>query len=263
MASQKPVTRQTWFSSLPGRLTALTGVLVAFAALINGGIDLINTAANVPIGQREKLNYDLFRENFGKKPIVEQPLEIATANMKVQLVIQVFPSGDAYVRYGNFEQWLPFKSVKTATASILPEAFAQSPLPSPSASSTKTIQQSAQIYIDLDKLKQEQAKTSNAPPVAEKIEKTYVLAEMKDDHPYIFERSVKEYSKIFQPEPGYRFSDFTFVLGTSSHYSPGKIEIAENGNSIVATFKLRSGSAVNRYPGWVQGTLRTEQTRRN
>ncbi|TFW35558.1 hypothetical protein [Massilia horti] len=262
MAQGKPAAKKTWLGSLTGRLTRITAVLVACVALLNGAIDLGKIVAHIPIGDRERLNSELFRINFGKKPIVEQPLEVATSNMKVPLLLQVFPSGDLFVRYGNFEQWLPFTSVKVASVSILPEAYAQSPFPSQAAvAASPNTQGQRPIYIDLDKLRAEALKVSAALPNADSIEKTYVLAEMKDDHPYFFERSIKEYSKKFVAEPGYRFASFDFLVSSSNHYTPGKIEIVDNGRAIVATFKLKSGAALDRYRGWVQGTLRTQQLR--
>jgi hypothetical protein len=262
MAQGKLVEKKPWLASLTGRLTTLTGVLVACVALINGAIDLVKTAAHIPIGNREQLNSDLFRSNFGKKPLVDQPMEVATSNMKVPLLLQVFPSGDLFVRYGNFEQWLPFTSVKVASLSILPEAYAQSPLPSQAPVMASPITQRAlPIYIDLEKLNTEEARARATPPTTGKIEKTYVIAEMKDDHPYLFDRSKKEYARKFLAEPGYRFTSFDFLLGSSNHYTPGAIEIVDNGNAIVATFTLKSGAALDRYRGWVQGTLKTQQRR--
>jgi hypothetical protein len=248
--------------SLIGSLTKLTAALVACAALINGALDVYKTVANIPDGEQEKTNVALLNKNIGIKPIVEQPLEVAANNVKLPLLVQVFPSGDVLVRYGPTVQWLPFDSVvKVSHMSIFPEAHAQSPLPPQAPVAAPGAQQNRAIYIDLDKLKIEQASADAALSNASRIEKTYVLAEMKDDHPYLFNRSNQDYTKKFIAAPGYRIASFNFQVVSDNNYTPGKIEIVDDGKAIVATFRLRSGAAVNRYRGWVKGTLRTQQER--
>jgi hypothetical protein len=264
MAQAKPAASKTWLESLPGKITKLTAILVACIALANGAHDLYAVVAKLPIGQREKLNEELFHTNFNSKPIVDQPMEIATADMKLSLLLQVYPTGDLFVRYGKFEQWLPFKSVKVASFSIIPEANAQLPLPQREPiAATVSVQQNSSIYIDLDKLRTEQTRASTDAVLthATEIEKNYLLAEMKDDHPYLLERSIREFTKTFNAEPGYRISTFNFQIASANHYTPGKIKIVDNGSAVVVTFQLKSGAALDRYRGWIQGTLKTQQQR--
>lgn len=254
--------KQRSFDSVISKVPKVAGALITCLALINGGFDIVNRIVNSPKGEKDKVDSALRDAHFNEQPLVDRTVTVGNSARKVDLVLMVYPNGDLLVNYGGLQQWLPFKSLQRASLSLFQEAFAQAPPASQSASDSASLRQSqVPIYIDLDKLNIEGARASTVAPNAISIEKNYVLAEKKEDHPYLFERSKQPYSRKFLAEPGYRFTNFEFVLGTSSHYAPGKIDIVENGNAIVATFTLRSGSALNRYSGWVQGSLKTRQQR--
>ena len=250
---------------LNGTLVKMTAWLVAIAALINAGVDLFNTVGNVPIGKSERVNEELFRRHMGKRPIVDQPVTIKTSNATVEMLLQVYDSGDLFIRYGDFHQWLPFRPLKTTTGlSPFPEAYAQTSAPLPRAPVQKAGGvASPSIVIDIEKLKQlrtdelvRQQKT--IPPL---IERSYPLAAVKDDHPSPFSRSSRTYTETFRAEPGYKITKHEVEVAGANNYKLELVELVDNDTAVRVSFVLTSGPATDRWRGWVQGTVKTLQKR--
>ena len=86
-------------------VVGLTSVLVVVPALINGGLDVYKTIANVPKTYSERTNNDLFHKYFNKSPLVTIPIPIHQSVGTIEIKLSVFEAGDIYVEYGNNTQW--------------------------------------------------------------------------------------------------------------------------------------------------------------
>ncbi|HSV54548.1 MAG TPA: hypothetical protein VLJ57_20670 [Burkholderiaceae bacterium] len=116
-------------------MVGLTGVLVVLPALINGGIDIYSSVQKLPRTEAERINEKLFREYFGKTPLVTVPVPIRQNNGTVEVRFDVYEKGDIFVQFGSFAQWFPFPAqanappVKTSGFSLLSSAIAQEQVP--------------------------------------------------------------------------------------------------------------------------------------
>ena len=116
-----------------GRIAAVAGVLVAVAALVNGGIDIYAAAAKLPRSDAEQQNVNLFKKYFGKAPLVVNALPISSSLGVVEMKFSVYSEGDVFVEYGSNSQWFAIApSARKSSSSLLdiiPSAFAQAPPP--------------------------------------------------------------------------------------------------------------------------------------
>ncbi len=240
-------------SSLTVKVGALTALLLAVAALINSGIDVYRAIAKIPNNIYDKTNQELFQKHFGKKPIFSEPVSIKSSNFSVEMLLQVYETGDLFVRYGEFQQWLPFKTPWKTTGSLFSEAFAQEPAEPSSDSAIRK----GSIAIDIEKLKQEQVYQQQVK--GNLIDRSYVLSQIKDDHPNIFSSSSKKYTRTFHAEPGYKITKYDLQLGSTNNYRTERIELSDDSETLRIDFVLTSGPAINRWRGWVQGIVKTTQ----
>lgn len=249
--------------SVTAKIIGVTALLAAIAGLVNGAIDLYKAIAKVPTNIYEKTNDELFKKNFGKQPVVSQPVNITSSNITVEMLLQVFATGDVFVRYGDFQQWLPFKPLKTSSRSLVSEAFAQTsiPLPVPSRKGDSSTY-GQPIVIDIDKLKREQLEQASRAQQSKPdvIEKSYLLEKVKDDHPYLFSRSRETYTQDFKAEPGYKIIKYEFQLGSSNNHRIYEIKQVDD-TTIRISFRLTSGPVFDQWRGWVRGTVKTTQQR--
>lgn len=255
---------EKWINSLTGRIAAATAAVTTVIALVNGAGDLIKTMLNLPKNIYEETNDALFKKNFLKPPIVSQPVEIKTASAKVEMLLQVYENGDVFVRYGEFQQWLPFKSVKISSASILPLAAAQTQTPVQAIEQPQDQARSPNrpiILIDLEKLQKGESPI-DASPTQKTVQRTYLLAKSQDAQ-IRFVPTRHTYEQIFDAEPGYVFIKHDLDIGASKRSSVDKIETINNGRSIKIQYTLISGPFFDQYKGWVHATLRTEQKKVN
>ena len=239
---------------IPAKIATVTAILVAAAALINGVHDIYIAVANIPTNIYDRTNEKLREKHFGTEPLVAQPVVIKSGGIEVRMILHVYDNGDIFVRYGDFQQWLPFKEIKMSGGGFVPKAFAQVPLPAPREPV------SGSILIDIDRLKREKGERTS-PPTTSTIEKSYLLDAVKDDHSSLLGPSRQIYSKEFAPEPGYKIVSYHFELASSSNGNVRSIDLLGNGEKIRIVYELRSGPAVDRWRGWLKGILRTVQQR--
>jgi hypothetical protein len=93
------------------------------------------------------------------------------------------------------------------------------------------------------------------------MEKSYLVSRMKDDHGSVFGPSSKTYSLTFDAEPGYRIVQYKFRKMNAKAFELKGIDLTDDGGSIRITFSLKSGPVINRWNGWIKGSLQTEQER--
>lgn len=252
-------------SSLKATATKVAGVgavLVAGAAVINGAIDLTRAILKIPTNVYDRTNEELFKTHFNKKPVLSQPVEIKSASLTVEMLLQVYESGDLFVRYGDFQQWLPFKAPKSASFSLFSQAYAQAPSDSPQP---KVVgkdgvgwefgQAVTPIVVDIDKLK---AAQSGAP--ANIGSKQFVFSEIQTSNGG-FHKTTRTYEQIFRADPGYKFSDVNFQLGSENNAQIRKVEVVDSGKEIRVEFSLTSGPLFDQYRGWIHGTVNAKQER--
>jgi len=255
--------KRQWLGSVTAKVIGATFLVGASVGLINGAIDLYKAIAKIPTNIYEKTNAELFKKHFGKQPLVSQPVKITVSNITVEMLLQVFETGDVFVRYGDFQQWLPFKPLITSSRSLVSEALAQTSVPLPVPSRKGDSSTSGQpILIDVDKLKREQLEQASRDQQSKPdvIEKSYLLQKVKDDHPYLFSRSRKKYSQNFKAEPGYKIIKYEFQLGSSNNYRIFEIKQVDD-TTIRISFRLYSGPVFDRWRGWIRGTVKTTQQR--
>jgi hypothetical protein len=263
MSEPNPDSKPPWLGSITAKIIGATALIAASVGLINGAIDLYKAVANVPTNIYDKTNDELFKRHFGKQPIVSQPVAISSTNITVEMLLQVFESGDVFVRYGDLQQWLPFKPLKTTARSLISEALAQTSLPLPAPMQKGgTAPYSQRIIIDIDKLKQEQIEKSSRDREQKPniIEKSYLLEKLKDDHPNLFTGSSKPYTQDFKAETGYKIIKYEFHLASANNHQIREIKQVED-TMIRISFSLTSGPLLDQTRGWVRGTLKTTQQR--
>ncbi len=249
-----------WLRSMTAKVLAITTLLAAVVGLVNGAVDVYRKVTNVATNIYDRTNETLFRKNFGRPPLVSQPVQIKLADVTVEMLLQVYDTGDVFVRYGDFQQWLPFRQMRTSSLSFVTAVLAQVlPLPGGSESSP------AAIVVNIDKLKQQAARPespTSTPGVASKsLEKTYVIAKMKDDHPIFFGKSTATYTEVFEAEKGYRISTFKFELASANNARVESQTLSDDGKKVTMVYSLTSGPVIDQYRAWIQGTLKTTQQR--
>lgn len=83
----------------------------------------------------------------------------------------------------------------------------------------------------------------------------------KDDHPSTFSDHTRDYSQIVNAEPGYKITGATFTEHSAARATHINNQIQNNGKALKFSYSLTSGPAVDRYRGWLRGTLTVEETR--
>jgi len=83
----------------------------------------------------------------------------------------------------------------------------------------------------------------------------------KDDHPSTFSDHTRGYSQAINAEPGYKITDVNFTEHSAARATHINSQIQNNGDSLTFSYSLTSGPAVDRYRGWLHGTLVIEEKR--
>lgn len=83
----------------------------------------------------------------------------------------------------------------------------------------------------------------------------------KDDHPSTFSDHTRGYSQTIRAEAGYKITDANFIERSAARATHINSQIQDNGDSLRFSYSLTSGPAVDRYRGWLHGTLTVEETR--
>lgn len=249
--------KKPWLGSITAKVVGATALVMAVVALVNGAMDLYNAIAKVPTNKYDKTNDALFRKHFGKSPLLKQPFNIQSASATVEMLLEVYETGDIFVRYGDFQQWLPFPPLRMGdSSSIISEAYAQAPGGSPSPVTTPRVLQP--ININIESLKTQEPGRGTLGQAT--IERSFVVAKMKEDH-QLFSSSTGMFEETFAAEPGYKISSFEFQVGSAANYRIDCTELVNDGRALRVRFALTSGPAFNRYRGWIQGTVKTIQER--
>ena len=250
MADKGERLKPQWLGSITAKVLGVTALVVAAVGLVNGAVDLYKAIAKVPTNIYDKTNAELFQKHFGKAPLLSQPVNIKAATVTVEMLLQVYETGDIFVRYGDFQQWLPFRPLRTSSFGIFPEAWAQSSAPRPGSLFRDP------INIDIESLKIEKlSQPSTGQPA---IERSFVLAKIKADHS-LLGKSTETFVETFKAEPGYKITKFDVQLGSAANYQVERTELIDDGRAVQVHFSLTSGPAFDRYRGWIQGTVKTQQ----
>jgi len=93
------------------------------------------------------------------------------------------------------------------------------------------------------------------------IGRTFFVSETKDDHPVTFAPHSRSYQKSFQAEPGYKIAGCSWSGSSENNQSDVVCNVAPGGGSATFAFRLTSGPAVDRWRGWMAGTLTLAQER--
>lgn len=263
MNGKKPSQDSEWIKSARGKMISLTALLVVVPALINSGLDAYKAVANIPTNIYDRANDELFKKHFKNKPVLSQPVPVKTSEMTVEMLLEVYEDGDIFVKYGKFEQWFPFKPLTTASLQLVAEASAQS---IQETNQREAPEERREIFhdireIDLGKIDRESAQRDSLNLKAETIDRTYLLAEIKDDHPSLLHTSVRGYTATFAAEPGYRITKQDLRISSTNRFKLRSVELIKDGAEVRISYFLTSGPIIDQWRGWVKGTLWTTQRR--
>ena len=260
-----------WLETTTGKILGVTAVVAAMVGLINGAVDLYKSILKIPDNVYDKTNSELFVKHFNKTPIVSQPVQIKASSLSVEMLLQVYESGDVFVRYGEFQQWLPFRKPKIAQNSIFSNAHAQSEskpnaLPlnegrssSPNIKWQRVEQLNVPPIIDLERITRSQSSNAAAKPT-ESWSKAFVISEIQQERS-AFSPTTKTYERVFSADEGYKFTKVDLDLGSANKAQIKSIDIIENGKALRVQYQLTSGPLFDQYRGWIHATIKTEQER--
>lgn len=95
------------------------------------------------------------------------------------------------------------------------------------------------------------------------IKQTYTISAMKDDHPVWFGSHSEVYTRFFKASEGFKFRTVNVVPTSQNKLSELKYEIVGDAEDTAkVTFRLESGPVVDRWRGWLDATLVTEQVKK-
>lgn len=258
-----------WIETTMGKIVGATAIVAALVGLVNGGIDLFKSILKIPDNIYDRTNGELFEKHFNKTPIVSQPVQIKSSSLSVEMLLQVYESGDVFVRYGDFQQWLPFRKPKIAEFSIFPQAFAQTDIRRsaqpqfppqtqlPNSKWQRVEQLNVPPIIDIDRISKSKTSTANAK-ATESWSKAFVISEIQQDRA-AFTPTTKSYERLFSADQGYKFTKVDIDLGSASNARVSVAEIIDDGKAIRVQYKLTSGPLFDQYRGWIHATVKTEQ----
>jgi hypothetical protein len=261
-----------WTETVTGKIVGATAIIAASTGLINGGMDLYKSILKIPDNSYDRINAELFSKHFNKTPIVSQPVQIKSSSLSIDMLLQVYDGGDVFVRYGDFQQWLPFKKPKIAAFSIFSTAFAQTPedlaQPNLRESSIKW-QRVEQLrippVIDIDLLSRSQPIVIDTDPVRIKAledkrtwSKAFVISNVQQERAP-FSPTTKSYEQIITADQGYIFTKVEVDLGSANKAKINATEIIDNGRAIRFQYQLTSGPLYDQYRGWIHATVKTDQ----
>jgi hypothetical protein len=263
MNGKKPRQDSEWIKSARGKMISLTALLVVVPALINSGLDAYKAVANIPTNIYDRANDELFKKHFKEIPTISEPVPVKNSAMTVDMLLEVYPNGDIFIRYGEFRQWFPFKPLTAASLQLVAEASADT---LQETNSHEAQEETREIFhdireIDLGKMNRESAQRDSLNPKAETIERTYLLAEIKDDHPSLLHTSVRGYTATFAAEPGYRITKQDLRISSTNRFKLRSVELIRDGAEVHVSYFLTSGPIIDQWRGWVKGTLWTTQRR--
>lgn len=92
-------------------VAALVALLILVPSVINGINDIWVAWRNLPIGDKEKINSQLFKKHWKESPIHTKQIIIEGKNGKEPITVDVYENGDILVDYGRLTQWFPYSSL--------------------------------------------------------------------------------------------------------------------------------------------------------
>lgn len=256
-------TTMTWLSadSWVARIGKGTALLVAFAALVNGGADVLKAVRAVPVGRSEATNEQKFKEHFGRLPLLEQPVVLNDRDVTITMLLQVYENGDLLVRYNDFHQWLPFRRPPDARlAGWIRAAHAQPAAvpegPARAASSTLPHHRTRPtITIDLAAARRANAQVA---PDTGALTTEHVLSDIQYTRSGL-SKSTQTYTKTFPAAPGFRIVNFDVQEASTSNAHIRRAEIVDGGNAVRVEYQMTSGPIYDQYRGWIHATITLKQ----
>jgi len=91
------------------------------------------------------------------------------------------------------------------------------------------------------------------------LARAFTVAKTKDDHPVVFGSSSRNYSESFAAEPGFKISGCAFNAQSANNADDVVCRVTPEGAGATIDFRLTSGPAVDRWRGWLQGTVTLQQ----
>lgn len=114
-----------FFSNSKKTLLALLAMLVVVPYLLNTMSHIIEAFNELPIGNKERLNVQLFKVHWKEVPVHSKNIVIQAGGKKRQLIIDVYSNGNIFVDFGDHTQWFPFKTSQlTPDFSLIDSAYA-------------------------------------------------------------------------------------------------------------------------------------------
>lgn len=95
----------------------------------------------------------------------------------------------------------------------------------------------------------------------DRISRAYFVSKTKDDHPIAFKPHSQSYERSFQAEPGYKITRCTWSGSSENHHSDLACNVQPSSASVLFSFRLTSGPAIDPWRGWLAGTITLEQER--
>ena len=89
--------------------------------------------------------------------------------------------------------------------------------------------------------------------------RSFPVSFVKDNHPVFLASDGADFSQRFVADDGYRIVDASFREESSGHASGIATTIEPNGAAATVRCRLESGPQVDRWRGWLHGTLTTTQ----
>lgn len=270
---------------VPGSMTLMSvtklfgkaaALVAALGVLANTCIDVYDKVANVPTTERDKTNDQLFKKHYHDLPKVSQNVEIQQREVSTEMLLEVYADGDILVNYGGRDpQWFPARSIALAglplsiSLSLISTAHAQAQPAAARPSTPRNVASEAivrpRVILDVARMRSQQASIDlNAQTPAEpsaKLDRAYLVAQTKDDHPSAFSTSTKSYVETFQAEPGHKIVDYRLQVGSQNSAKVKSVTLLEDGRAVQVTYDLSSGPVVDQWRGWIKGTLQTSQVR--
>ena len=92
-------------------VVALAALLVVIPSVINGINDIWVAWNGLPIGDKEKINNQLFIKHWKENPIHTKQIIIEGKSGKIPITVDVYENGDIFVDYVRLTQWFPYSDL--------------------------------------------------------------------------------------------------------------------------------------------------------
>lgn len=97
--------------------------------------------------------------------------------------------------------------------------------------------------------------TPEADLASDPVIRTFRVDETNDRHDKLLETTMRSYAVTHRAQPGYIIVDAQLERESETRVSNLRIVVAPDGKSVTVSFDLTSGPQVDRYRGWLHGTL--------